>query len=279
MLIKLFMTLIHLSPKSKRWLWQQWYQFLARSYPIPDWTFMNYGYAPLTDQGGGDKDGDNRSQPVALDAVDEANRYAIQLYHHVAHAVRLEGLDVLEVGSGRGGGSAYIARYLQPATMTGVDFSQKAVEFATRSHPVDKLTFMKGNAESLPFADSCFDVVINVESSHCYGSMEAFLAQVRRVLRPEGHFLFADFRGSEEAVILHRQLENSGLKILQEHDITPNVIRSLDIDNQKKLTLIHNSFHKWLLGYLQEFAAVKGSQIYAAFQNRSMVYKYYVLQK
>ena len=38
------------------------------------------------------------------------------------------------------------------------------------------------------------DVVLNVESSHCYGSMPRFLAEVRRVLEPRGYFLHADFR-------------------------------------------------------------------------------------
>ena len=55
-----------------------------------------------------------------------------------------------------------------------------------------------GDAESLPFGDEMFDAVVNVESSHCYGSTPAFLAQVKRVLRCGGHFLFADLLDRSE---------------------------------------------------------------------------------
>jgi ubiquinone/menaquinone biosynthesis C-methylase UbiE len=43
-----------------------------------------------------------------------------------------------------------------------------------------------GDAENLPFPQVSFDAVINVESAHCYGSIERFLAEVHRVLRPGG---------------------------------------------------------------------------------------------
>ena len=59
---------------------------------------MNYGYAPL----------DPQTEKLVLDDADESDRYCIQLYQHVASAVDRLGLSVLEVGSGRGGGSGYI---------------------------------------------------------------------------------------------------------------------------------------------------------------------------
>ena len=54
---------------------------------------------------------------------------------------------------------------------------------------------MQGNAESLPFPDESFDAVINVEASHAYPHFDRFLPELTRVLRPRGHFLYADFRG------------------------------------------------------------------------------------
>ena len=36
--------------------------------------------------------------------------------------------------------------------------------------------------------------LINIESSHCYDSLDVFFRQVKRVLCKDGHFLFADFR-------------------------------------------------------------------------------------
>ena len=55
----------------------------------------------------------------------------------------------------------------------------------------------------LPFPDASFDVVINVESSHCYGHVDRFFAEVARVLRPGGWFLYTDFRGATDMPALH----------------------------------------------------------------------------
>jgi ubiquinone/menaquinone biosynthesis C-methylase UbiE len=269
MLIKVFLALSRISPYLKRLLWRQWYQFLAGHYQTKDWSFMNYGYEPLIDQ----------ADRLKLDEADESNRYFIQLYHHVASAVDLTNLNVLEIGSGRGGGASYIKRYLKPKAMIGVDFSEKAIQFCNYTHDLDGLSFIKGDAESLSFDAARFDVVINIESSHCYGSMETFLAHAKRVLRHDGYLLYADFRNNNEVEILHRQMEKSGMKILKREDITPNVVRSLDLDNQRKLLLIRAFFQNWLLKTFQEFASVKGSKIYAGFQSGTMIYLHYVLQK
>jgi ubiquinone/menaquinone biosynthesis C-methylase UbiE len=269
MLIKVFLALSAISPKIKKLLWRRWYQFLVRHCQTKDWSFMNYGYAPLNDH----------SDTPKLDETDEPNRYCIQLYHHVTSAVDLTNRNVLEIGSGRGGGASYVNRYLKPKTLTGVDFSDKAIEFCKNTHDVNGLSFIKGDAESLPFDAERFDVVINIESSHCYGSMEAFLANVKRVLRDDGYFLYADLRNRNDAVVLQRQMEQSGMKIIKREDITPNVVRSLDLDNERKLLLIRAFFQNWLLKPFQEFAGVKGSKIYAGFQSGTMVYLHYVLQK
>src|ERR671912_1774562 len=123
MLVKIFLALSSISPNLKKLLWKQWYQFLARHYQTRAWSFMNYGYAPI----------DERSATVKLNEADEPDRYAIQLYHHVASAVDLRNLDVLEIGSGRGGGASYVARYLKPKALTGLDFSDKAIQFCERA--------------------------------------------------------------------------------------------------------------------------------------------------
>ena len=49
----------------------------------------------------------------------------------------------------------------------------------------DNLSFVEGNAENLPFDDESFDLVYNVESSHCYGDMGAFIEQVHRCFGKE----------------------------------------------------------------------------------------------
>ena len=269
MLVKIFLALSSVSPHIKKLLWKQWYQFLASHYPSKEWSFMNYGYTAI----------DDHAETLKLNEADETDRYAIQLYHHVTGAVDLTNLDVLEIGSGRGGGASYVARYLKPKTLTAMDFSDRAIQFCKHAHAVDGLSFIKGDAESLPFDAASFDAVINIESSHCYGSMETFLANAKRVLRQNGYFLYADFRNKNDVSLLQSQMEQSGMKILKREDITANVLRSLDLDDQRKLILIRALFRDWLLKPFQEFAGMKGSKIHFGFQSGTMIYLHYVLQK
>jgi ubiquinone/menaquinone biosynthesis C-methylase UbiE len=269
MLVKIFLALSSISPYAKKLLWKQWYQFLASHYPTKEWSFMNYGYTPI----------DDLSETLRLNEADEPDRYAIQLYHHATSALDLTNLDVLEIGSGRGGGASYVARYFKPKTLTGLDFSDRAIQFCKHAHDVDGLSFIKGDAESLAFDAGSFDAVINIESSHCYKSMETFLANARRVLRQNGYFLYADFRNKDDVALLHSQMEKSGMKILKREDITANVLRSLDLDDRRKVLLIRALFRNWLLKPFQEFAGVKGSKIHSGFQSGTIIYLHYVLQK
>jgi len=267
-LTKLYSNMCHAYPKFRKATRKQMYQLLARYYQKHDWSFMNYGYAP-----------EDATEVPILHSDDEFNRYCIQLYHHVANAVELRGLKVLEVGSGRGGGADYIKRYLGPAEMIGVDFSDRAVKLCQHHYHVEGLSFMPGDAEDLPFDDDSFDAVVNVESSHCYSSMATFLAQVKRVLKPGGHFLFADFRSREQLDELDAQLERSEMQHVRQKDITPNVIKALDADHERRIAHIRRGAPKFLTKLIREFAGTKGADIYKRFQTGASIYKSFVLQK
>jgi ubiquinone/menaquinone biosynthesis C-methylase UbiE len=268
MLIRMAMKLSQLSPWFRKRVWRQWYQYLA-GYQVADWRFMNYGYSAL----------DAAEPQLILQADDEPDRYAIQLYHRVAGAIDLKGREVLEIGSGRGGGSSFVKRYHHPSHMTGVDISAKAIQFCREHHRIDELSFLQGDAEALPLGDHAFDAVFNVESSHCYGSMPVFLREVNRVLRPGGHFLFADFRATSELGQLQAQLAGSGMAILEHQDITPQVLAALRQDSARKLAMIKGRVSQPLIGTFRQFAGIEGSDIYAGFQSGTVGYVRYVLQK
>ena len=99
---------------------------------------------------------------LTLNDEDEKDRYSIQLYHHVVSQTDLTGLKVLEVGSGRGGGSSYISRYLNVKEMIGVDISPTAVDLCNKIYNINNLTFKVGDSEKLPFDRNTFDAVINI---------------------------------------------------------------------------------------------------------------------
>ena len=48
-----------------------------------------------------------------------------------AASVSITGLKALEIGSGRGGGAAFVNKYYKPEMMVGLDYSPYAVDLAT----------------------------------------------------------------------------------------------------------------------------------------------------
>ena len=114
---------------------------------------------------------------LKLQEEDEIERYPIQLYSFVANQADVKDKNILEVGSGRGGGASFIARYLLPSYVTGIDISKDAIELCSKIYSIPNLDFIVGDSESIPFADNSYDILINVESSHCYGDMKKFLSE------------------------------------------------------------------------------------------------------
>jgi len=269
MLTKIFEFAMKISPRLSRAMIRFWYQMLVVIDRRREITFMNYGYADL----------EPGAKGLPLNNGEGDNRYCIQLYHHLAAAVDLTGKNVVEVGSGRGGGASYIARYLKPSSMRGIDLSDKAVDFCNTHYHTEGLSFTQGDAENLPLEDATVDAVVNLESSHCYGSMERFLSEVHRVLRPGGYFLFSDHRDRDRVETLRKQLKEAGLKVVKETDITANVVRALDLDNDRKAKLIEERCPRLLRGRIAEFAAMKGTSTYHSFASGSSRYLSFVLQK
>ena len=257
-------------PSFARFLNQRWYELISRLDSSTAMLFMNFGYASLEDDG----------PPLKLLPHDECNRYCIQLYHRTANAVDLRGLDVIEIGSGRGGGADYIQRYLGPRSTTGVDLAANAIKFCKRYYDVKGLSFHRGNAENLDFPDGSFDAVVNIESSICYHNIDKFFSEVVRLLKPGGHFLYADLRNRMDAEAWDAQLAQLPLTMVEEEDITANVLRALDLDHDRKQVLIRKHAPRFLHKIFHEFAGLRGSQfIYEAFENRTKVYRRYLFRK
>jgi ubiquinone/menaquinone biosynthesis C-methylase UbiE len=251
-------------------LWRLWYPVLTRLTRNSQVVFLNYGYGI---------DGTATTVPV-LENQDEADRVCIQLYHHVVTSIDVRGLRVLEVSCGHGGGASYVTRYLNPKSLHGIDRNARAIAFCKRQHQVDGLTFSCGDALALDFAADEFDVVVNIEASHCYPDIPRFFNEVRRILRPGGHCLYADFRSKHpDLVVVQRQLEESGLQIVSLEDISRNVVRGMELNNDRYLQLIQHLVGKPLRSLAMKFAGVKGSAIYDKLKSGETVYFSYVLRK
>ena len=269
MIAERFLTLAERSPSMRRYLWRGLFELVAFYFRRAEfWKFMNYGYA-----------GDDMVGLPKLEGDEWAQRHAAYLYHRVAARVDLRERDVLEVGSGRGGGASYVKRHLKARRVVGLDIASWAVAFCRRVHQVDGLEFIEGDAEALPFEDSSFDAVINIESSFCYPSIERFFAEVRRVLRPQGYFLYADIRLTHEVEELERKIAHSGLTLVERSEITPNVVASLKIDSAYRARSGERLAPPFMRKHFNVFLGVAGTRIPVQLGDGRMRYLAYVLRK
>jgi len=185
----------------------------------------------------------------------------------------------LEVSCGHGGGAAWIARTLRPERYTALDLNPAGIHFCQQRHRVDGLEFVRGDAENLPFAPATFDAVINVEASHCYPRFPRFLAEVARVLRPGGHFLYADFRWRDGLKEWEQALANAPLQIQKSRIINAEVLRGMEINSPRSEELIARRLPKFLHGLGRDFAGTKGSLMHRGLTTGEVSYRSYCLVK
>lgn len=244
-------------------IWKIWYPFLTRKLTADGVVFLNYAYETDPPMG------------IALPPGEEKDRACAQLYHHVGSLADLAGKKVLEVSCGHGGGASHLTRAFHPASYTGLDLNPTGIAFCRERHRIPGLEFVQGDAEALPFADGSFDAVVNVEASHCYPRFAVFLSEIRRVLKPGGCFLYADFRFSESIPAWEEAIGSCGLEVVSTTDIGPCVIRGLEANSARSQELLDRKLPKFLHGLGRDFAGVKGSRVYNALVEGGLSYRSY----
>jgi ubiquinone/menaquinone biosynthesis C-methylase UbiE len=100
---------------------------------------------------------------------------------------------VLDVGAGTGYLLALLAgRLPEAAELAGIDPAPAMVAAARDRAADERLHFLAGAAERLPFADGQFDLVVSTTSFDHWADQAAGLAECARVLAPGGHLVLAD---------------------------------------------------------------------------------------
>lgn len=243
-----------------------WYWYISTKDKDGDITFMNYGHS----------DGNHL---LPLPKHQEKDRYSIQLYHHLASKINLHDKNLLEVGCGRAGGLTYVKENLLPGKVTGIDLNSKAITFCKTFHCQKNAEYFQADAQSLPFSDHSFDIVMNVESSHRYPRPDLFFHEVNRVLKPGGYFLFTDFRLHDKVEALEAQFREAQLITEEKKDITENVLEALTLATPEREKLIKKIAPVFLHGLAKQFAATTGTPTFNKFLNRDFLYLTYVLRK
>lgn len=95
------------------------------------------------------------------------------------------GLRVLEIGSGRGSLLAWLLA--QGLDAAGVEVSEERIADAIRLH--GPLPLHQTTGTGLAFDDGTFDLVVSFDVFEHIADSDAHLAEVTRVLRPDGAYL------------------------------------------------------------------------------------------
>ena len=91
---------------------------------------------------------------------------------------------VLDMACGEGYGTEMLARVAH--TAIGVDISNEAVAHATQKYEKSNLFFATGSCADVPLPQSSVDLVVSFETIEHHDQHEAMMAEIKRVLRPDG---------------------------------------------------------------------------------------------
>ena len=103
-----------------------------------------------------------------------------------------DGKIILDLGSGLGGSSISFA--LSGVSAIAADISQVMLENAVKraqrhNIPQEKIIFVRMNGYKLQLTDNSVDAVIAVDMLHQVDHPELVIAEIKRVLKPNGYFL------------------------------------------------------------------------------------------
>jgi 2-polyprenyl-3-methyl-5-hydroxy-6-metoxy-1,4-benzoquinol methylase len=108
------------------------------------------------------------------------------------------GIDVLDVGCGRGIAIRLMAEAFPMSRFTGIDFSDEAISFANqcaRQDGIENARFLVGDAASLGETDA-YDFVTTFDAIHDQALPSKVLKRIHNALRPGGTYLMVEPRAS-----------------------------------------------------------------------------------
>ena len=129
------------------------------------------------------------------------------VYRHAPQDKPHSQVRLLEVGCGAGNNLAFAAR--EGFSVAGIDASPSAIAFARQRFDDEQLQgdLRVGDFSALPFDDASFDLAIDRAALTCVGrsAARAAVAEVHRVLRPGGCFLFNPYSAAHSSARFGRR--------------------------------------------------------------------------
>lgn len=108
---------------------------------------------------------------------------------------RLEGLEVLEIGCGRGVGTELIFDRFGAKKVTAIDLDEDMLQRAHQRlarYSEDKLSLQIGDVTMINSENEAFDAVVNFAAIHHVPDWQKAIAEIFRVLKPGGRFYFQE---------------------------------------------------------------------------------------
>lgn len=129
-----------------------------------------------------------------------------------------EGLTVLDVSSGRGTQAIYYAENFG-VIVVGLDLSEEMIATATKnakeSSVSERISFVRGDSQDLPFDNNSFDVVINECAVGIPDDSQKVLDEMVRVAKPGGSIVI------HESTWLKNILDDEKEDIAERYGTTP----------------------------------------------------------
>jgi SAM-dependent methyltransferase len=120
---------------------------------------------------------------------------ALHLKRYEFAAPFCRGREVLDAGCGVGYGSAFLGGVAR--RVVGVDRDEGAIAYARERYARPNVEFRVGNVLRLDVGDAEFDAVCSFETIEHVDDVDAFVAELARVLRPGGVLVVSTPRAEE----------------------------------------------------------------------------------
>jgi ubiquinone/menaquinone biosynthesis C-methylase UbiE len=121
------------------------------------------------------------------------------LFFRPAHRMLLKAMEpsdhrILDIGCGTCAFAARVLKRVPYARVWGIDLSAGMLRHCHRRLRGlgDRLHLVQADSARLPFKDNAFDVVTCTHSFHHYPAQKQAIAEMHRVLRPNGKLLIID---------------------------------------------------------------------------------------
>jgi SAM-dependent methyltransferase len=119
--------------------------------------------------------------------------------------------SVLEIAAGTGVATRALARALPPATrIVATDLHQSMLDRAAAVGTAQTVEWREADAMQLPFDDASFDVVACQFGAMFFPDKPRAFAEARRVLKPDGAFIFSVWDRIEENEFFHESAQTLG---------------------------------------------------------------------